>query len=74
MDDARPQLAADAAQVRDVVEQRVHQRAVAMPGAGCTTIPAGLLTTTRSRVLVDDVERKRLGSRRWRDRVGHIDA
>ena len=48
MHDARPQLAADAAQVGDVVQQRVDERAAVVSRAGCTTIPAGLLTTTTS--------------------------
>ena len=60
--DARPLLAADAAQVVDVVEQRVDERAALRgPAAGCTTIPAGLSTTIRSRVLVEDRQRQRLG-------------
>ena len=32
VDDPRPQLAADAAQVRDVMQQRVDERAARMPG------------------------------------------
>ena len=47
--DPRPLLAADAAEVVDVMEERVHQRPVAWPAAGCTTMPAGLSTTIRSR-------------------------
>jgi hypothetical protein len=38
--DAGPQLAADAAQILDVVEQRVDDGAAGVAGAGCTTIPA----------------------------------
>ena len=48
VDDARPQLAADAAQIVDVVQQRVHQVPLLWPAAGCTTIPAALSITTRS--------------------------
>ena len=43
-----PQLAADAAQVGEVVEQRVDQRARAWPAPGWTTMPAGLFSTARS--------------------------
>ena len=46
--DAGTLFAADAAEIVDVVEQRVHQRAAACPAAGCTTMPAGLSTTIRS--------------------------
>jgi hypothetical protein len=41
-------LAADAAEIGDVVEQSVDERARRMTAPGWTTIPAGLLTTTMS--------------------------
>ena len=46
---------------------------LACPAAGWTTMPAGLSTTMRSRVLVDDRQRQRFGLRRRLDRLGHVD-
>ena len=49
VDDARADGPADARQLpRAVVKQRVDERAVRVAGAGCTTMPLGLLTTSRS--------------------------
>ena len=48
MDDAGPRFAADAAQIRDVVEQRVDERAGRVAGARMHDHPAGLLSTARS--------------------------
>ena len=39
---------------------------LACPAAGCTTMPAGLSTTIRSLVLVDDRQRQSFGLRRRR--------
>ena len=49
MHDPGAQLAADAAQIAHVREQRVDQRPASCPGAGCTTRPAGLSMTTSHR-------------------------
>ena len=49
VDDAGPALAADAGEaVAAMGEQRVDQRPLVIAGAGCTTRPAGLSSTTRS--------------------------
>ena len=45
----------------------------ACPAAGCTTIPAGLSTTTRSRVLVENRQRQRFGLGAGVDRFRHVD-
>ena len=73
MHDAGPALAADAGQaVAAMGDQRVDQRAVAWPAAGCTTRPRGLLMTMSVVVFVNDVERNRLarGLRRFGRRYG----
>ena len=44
----------------------------AWPAPGCTTIPAGLLSTAMSGVLVQDVERQRLAARVAALGVGHV--
>ena len=46
---------------------------LACPAAGWTTMPAGLSTTIRSLVLVDDRQRQRFGLRRRIDRLGDVD-
>ena len=64
VDDARPEDAADAGEVAHVREQRVHERARgACRRPGERRGPAGLSTTSRWRVLVDDGERDVLGLR-----------
>ena len=45
----------------------------AWPAPGCTTIPAGLLSTAMSGVLIQDVERERLGRHVRRLRLGNVD-
>ncbi len=47
MDDAGPQFAADAGEILAVMQQGVDQGAPLVPGAGCTTRPAGLSMTIR---------------------------
>ena len=60
MDDARPQLAADAAQILDVVQQRVHQRARAVARRRMHDHARRLVEHDDVGVLVDDEERQRL--------------
>ena len=73
MHDARPQLAADAAQVVDVVEQRVHQRAVGVAGGRVHDHAGGLVDDHDVGVLVDDVQGKRLRLRGGGRRRGDVD-
>ena len=61
MDDAGPQLAADAAQVVDLVQQRVDQRAAGVAGGGMHDHAGRLVHHDEVRVLVDDVEVEVLG-------------
>ena len=61
MHDAGPQLAADAAQVGDVMQQRVDQRARRVAGAGVHDHARRLVDDDDIRVLVQDLERRRLG-------------
>ena len=44
-----------------------------LPGAGCTTIPLGLFTTSRWGILIDNVQRNILGLCLQRARVGDGD-
>ena len=73
MDDAGAQLAADAAQVVDVVEQGVDQRAVGVAGGRMDDHARGLVDDHDVGVLVDDVERQRLRLRRGGRRRRHVD-
>ena len=63
MDDARPRLAADAAQIRDVMEQRVDERARRVAGAGMHDHAGRLVQHGDVGVLVQDLERQRLRPR-----------
>ena len=63
MHDARPQLAADAAQIVDLVEQRVDQRALRVAGGGMHHHAGGLVDDDEVRVLIDDVEVEIFGLR-----------
>ena len=56
MHDAGPQLAADAAEIVDLVKQRVHQRALRVAGGGMHHHPCGFVDDHEVRVLIDDVE------------------
>ena len=70
-----PQLAADAAEIRDVVEQRVDERARRVAGAGMHDHAGRFVQHREVGVLVEDVEWKRF-ARRAVDGVaaGHVDA
>ena len=71
--DARPLLAADAAEVGDVMEQRIHQRpARRVPRPDARPCPPACRRRS-GRVLVDDRQRQRLGLRR-RDRPAPVDS
>ena len=59
--DARPQLAADAAEIRHVVEQRVDQRARRVAGGRVHDHPGRLVHDDDVGVLVEDGEREILG-------------
>ena len=56
MHDARPQLAADAAEIVHLVEQRVDERALRVPGGGMHHHARRLVHDDEVRVLIDDVE------------------
>ena len=73
MDDAGAQLAADAAQVVDVVEQGVDQRAVGVARGRVDDHARRLVDDDDVGVLVDDVERQGLRLRRGRRRGRHVD-
>src|SRR5215471_9034236 len=60
MDDAGPLLSADAAQVADVMEQRVHERAARMSGSGMDDHAGGLVDDDQVGVLIQDSQRQRL--------------
>ena len=71
--DARPQLAADAAQVVHLVEQRVDQRALRVAGGGMDDHAGRLVDDDEIRVLIDDVEVEVLGLRDRAARLGNVD-
>ena len=73
MDDSGPLFTADAAQVADVVEQRVHQRAAGMAGRRMHDHSGRLVDDHEIAILVDDPERKVLGLHRRHDRLGATD-
>ena len=60
MHDARPLLAADAAQILDVVQQRVDQRATGVTGRGMDDHSCRLVDDDDICVLEHDLERQRL--------------
>jgi hypothetical protein len=76
MNDARPRFAADATQVRDVVQQRVDERAGGMAGARMHHHPGGFIQHDKVRVLVQDFQRERFRRhrRRFDGRDGDADA
>jgi len=55
-------LTANAAQILDVVEQRVHERARCMAGSRVHDHPGGLVQHRNVTVLIEDLERKRFAS------------
>ena len=64
--DARPLLAADAAEIVDVMEQRVDQRAARVPGRRMHDHARRLVDDDEVAVLVEDRQRQRFGLRRRR--------
>ena len=62
--DAWPELASHSAQVRQVVQQRVHDRARGMTCAGMDDHAGGLVEDGEVTILVDDIERQRLAGDR----------
>ena len=66
--DAGPLFAADAAQIVDVVEQRVHQRAARVPGGRMHDHARRLVDDDEVVVLVEDRQRQRFGLRLGVDR------
>ena len=73
MHDARALLAADAAQIVDVMQQRVDQRAARVAGRRMHDHPGRLVDDDEVRVLVEDRQRQRLGLRRRVDRLRDVD-
>ena len=66
MHDPGPLLAADAAEIVDVVQQRVDQRAARMARRRMDDHPRGLVDHDEVVVLVEDRQRQRFGLRRRR--------
>ena len=66
-------LSADAAEIRDVMKQGVHERAGAVPGAGVHNHARRLVEYREVRVLVEDFYRKRFSSDLRRSDLGHVD-
>jgi len=64
MHDARPTLAANPAQVRDVMQERVHERARGVPCARMHHHARRLVHDDDIRILVENLERHRLGFHR----------
>ena len=71
--DAGPLLAADAAEIVDVMEQRVHQRAARVAGGRMHDHAGGLVDDDDVAILIDDRQRQRLRLRRRIDRLRHVD-
>ena len=74
MHDAGPLLAADAAEIVDVVQQRVDERAAGMPGRRMHDHARRLVDDDQVVVLVEDGQRQRFGLRRRVDRLRDVDA
>ena len=68
-----PLLAADAAQVVDVVEQRVDQRAAGVAGGRMHHHAGRLVDDDQVVVLVEDRQRQRLGRGAGIDRLRDVD-
>ena len=66
VDDARPHLSADAAQIGHVMEQGVDERAGRVAGSRVHDHPRGFVQHSHIRVLVQDLERQRFGGRSHR--------
>jgi hypothetical protein len=59
MDNARPDSAANAAEIADVVEQRIDERARRVAGAGMHHHPGRFVQHREVCVLIEDVQRQR---------------
>src|SRR5437870_43558 len=73
MDDAGPLFAADAAQIADVMEERVDERAARVTGRRMDDHAGRLVDDDEIAILIDDRQRKRFWSRRRVDRLGDVD-
>jgi hypothetical protein len=73
MDDARPQLASNAAQIRDVVEEGVHERSRCMPCAGVNDHSGRFVDDDNVAVLIEDFQRRRFRLNRRRRRLREVD-
>src|SRR5258708_7475482 len=73
MDDARPKLAADAAEIVYVVQQRIHERAAAVAGGRVYDHPSRLVDHDDVRVLVKDREWKVFGRRGGGSGIRQVD-
>ena len=71
--DSRARLAAHSAQVLDVVQQGVHERAARMPGPGMDDHPRRLVEDNDIRVFEDDAQRQCLRLRRRRTQLRDVD-
>ena len=73
MHDAGTQFAADAAQVVNVMQQRIHQRAARVSGGRVHDHASRLVDDHEIGVLVKDRKRKILGKRSTRRRLRDLD-
>ena len=73
VDDARPPLAADAAQIVHVVQERVDERAARVAGGRMHDHARRLVHDDQVAILVDDRQRQGFRARRRIDRIGNLD-
>ena len=73
MHDAGSQLAANPAQVRHLVEQRVDERSLRVTRGRVDDHSGRLVDDADVRVLIDDVEVERFRLRRWACRLRNVD-
>ena len=73
VDDPRPLLAADPAQIVDVMEQRVHERAARVAGRRVHHHARRFIDDDQVLVLVDNGQGQRFGTWRRFSRLGDID-
>ncbi len=73
MHDSRARLAADPAQILDVVQQSIDERAARVPGPGMDDHPGGLVEDDDIRILEDDAQGQRFRLRGRRTQLGNVD-
>ena len=73
MDDSRPLFAADAAQIVDMVEQRVDERSARVSRSRVDDHPCGFVDDDHIAILIEDRKRKRLRLRLCLDRLRYFE-